>query len=223
MTPASGSDLEAFTVDALLRTRQIGTGGTARLSSSADTLLFIRAASGLRETLYSVRLRPPASANQRSAAASRLSASKGGVGWTATARSNHEPTLSALTVSPGALAPAFAAGTFAYTVEVAHDVEQLTVTPTAAGSATVTVVGADADPDTDGHQVALNAADPGSDPAETTIAVVVSDGTDMASYTITARRAAPPPPFGLIRSGRFNIVCGLTVTRCGWRTRSLGS
>ena len=199
MTPASGSELDAFTVDAALRTRQIGTGGTTRLSSSADTILFIRAASGQRETLYSVRLRPPASA---STSADQRLATKGG-GWTATTRSNHNPTLSALTVSPGALDPAFAAATHAYTVEVAHDVEQLTITPTAAGSANATVTGDDADTDTPGHQVALNArTEP--QPVETTIAIVVSDGTNMASYTITATRAAPPP-FGLIRSGRFNL------------------
>ena len=46
MTPVSGSDLEAFTVDASLRTRQIGTDGIARLSATKDTILFIRASGG---------------------------------------------------------------------------------------------------------------------------------------------------------------------------------
>ncbi len=204
MTPASGSELDAFTVDAALRTRQIGTGGTTRLSSSADTILFIRAASGQRETLYSVRLRPPASA---STSADQRLATKGG-GWTATSRSNHNPTLSALTVSPGALDPAFAAATHAYTVEVAHDVEQLTITPTAAGSANATVTGNDANTDTPGHQVALNAADPGGDPAETIIAIVVSDGTNVASYAITAKRAAPPLTVATSSSARCLYVKG---------------
>ena len=206
MTPVSGSDLEAFTVDASLRTRQIGTNGLARLSPSADTILFIRASSGPRETLYTVRLRPPAAANWRTANQRTAPNNKGG-GWTTTitTRTNHEPTLSALAVSPGTLDPAFAAATHTYTVDVAHDVEHLTVSPTAAGTATYTITPADADTNTAGHQIALAAAT-GTDPAETTIAIALSEGTNMASYTITAKRAAPPPvPFGLIQSGRFNI------------------
>ena len=200
MTPVSGSDLEAFTVDASLRTRQIGTDGIARLSATKDTILFIRASGGPRETLYTVRLRPPATASLRT-----TPKNKGG-GWTTTITTRNNPTLSALAVSPGTLDPAFNAATTDYTVEVAHDIEHLTVTTTAAGTATYTTTPTDADPNTAGHQIALTAAT-GTDPAETTIAIALSDGTNMASYTITAKRAAPPPaPFGLLRSGRFNIA-----------------
>ena len=208
MTPASGSDLEAFTVNASLRTRRIGTGGITRLSATKDTILFIRASAGHRETLYTVRLRPPAAANQRTTTTTRLRTAtnnKGG-GWTTTITTRNNPTLSALAVSPGTLDPAFAAATHTYTVDVAHNVEHLTVAPTAAGTATYTITPTDADPNTAGHQIALTAA-PGTDPAETTIAIALTDGTNMASYTITAKRAAPPPaPFELIQSGRFNIA-----------------
>ena len=158
MTPVSGSDLEAFTVDASLRTRQIGTGGLARLSPTSDTILFIRASSGPRESLYSVRLRPPAAANWRTANQRNAPNNKGG-GWTTiTTRNGAEPTLSGLTVSPGTLEPAFAATTRTYTVDVAHDVEHLTVTPTTTGTTRAWVPRPDADPDTPGRQVALAAA-----------------------------------------------------------------
>ena len=187
MTPASGSVLEAFTVDASLNTRQIGANGLARLSATSDTILFIRASGDQRESLYTVRLRPPATANQRAAPNN-----KGG-GWTTiTTRNNHEPTLSGLTVSPGTLEPAFAAATRTYTVDVAHDVEHLTVTPATTGTAHAQVRRTDVDPDTPGHQVALAAAHTGGDPAETTIAVLVVDYPRLSSYTITARRSAPP-------------------------------
>ena len=117
MTPASGSVLEAFTVDASLNTRQIGANGLARLSATSDTILFIRASGDQRESLYTVRLRPPATANQRAADQRTAPNNKGG-GWTTiTTRNNHEPTLSGLTVSPGTLEPAFAAAAHAYTVE----------------------------------------------------------------------------------------------------------
>ena len=191
MAPVSGSDLEAFTVNASLRTRQIGTGGITRLSATKDTILFIRASAGPRETLYTVRLRPPATANQRTANQPNATKNKGG-GWTTTTTTRNNPTLSALAVSPGTLDPAFAAATHAYTVDVAHDVEHLTAAPTAAGTATYTITPTDADPNTAGHQIALTAAT-GTEPAETTIAIALTDGTNMASYAITAKRAAPPP------------------------------
>ena len=191
MTPVSGSDLEAFTVNASLRTRRIGPGGITRLSATKDTILFIRASGGHRETLYTVRLRPPAAANQRTADQRTATNNKGG-GWTTTITTRNNPTLSALAVSPGTLDPAFAAATHTYTVDVAHNVEHLTVAPTAAGTATYTITPTDADTNTAGHQIALTAAT-GTDPAETTIAIALTDGTNMASYTITAKRAAPPP------------------------------
>ena len=208
MTPVSGSDLEAFTVDASLNTRQIGTGGLARLSATKDTILFIRASSGPRETLYTVRLRPPATPNQRAADQRTATNNKGG-GWTTTTiTTRNNPTLSGLAVSPGTLDPAFAAATHTYTVDVAHNVEHLTVTPTAAGTNTYTITPTDADTNTAGHQIALTAASPGTDPAETAIAVVVSDGTNLASYAITARRAAPPAAVAASSSARCPYVQG---------------
>lgn len=50
-----------------------------------------------------------------------------------------KPTLSALTVSPGSLSPAFAKGTTTYNVSVESDVEEITVKATGASGATAKV------------------------------------------------------------------------------------
>ena len=102
-----------------------------------------------------------------------------------------DPRLSALSVSPGTLTPAFAAATFDYTVDMAQSVEHLTVAATAATGTTVTITAPDAGPGTAGHQVALNAGEVGGNAAQTAFLVVVTAGSKIESYTVTAIRAAP--------------------------------
>ena len=101
------------------------------------------------------------------------------------------PQLSGLTVEPGTLDPAFAAGTHEYDVAVAHGTDQITVNPTAAAGTTTMIGLPDADAGTDGHQVALNAPQAGK-PAQTAILITVTAGTRMDSYTVTVTRAAAP-------------------------------
>ena len=125
----------------------------------------------------------------RAGARSSSSDRGGGTGSTVTPRDDIDPTLSALTVSPGTLAPAFAAATLAYTVEVAHDVAHLTVTHTAAGTATSTVTGTDADPNTEGHQVALRQG-----ANVITVRVTATDGIASRTYLLTVTRTAPTSP-----------------------------
>ena len=104
---------------------------------------------------------------------------------------NAAPPLSALTVDPGILDPAFAADTFHYDVAVTHDTEQITIAPTAAPGATAVITPTDADSDTAGHQIALNA--PVDDTsAQTAVLITVTAGTRMDAYTITVTRAAAP-------------------------------
>ena len=104
---------------------------------------------------------------------------------------NAAPRLSALTVDPGILDPAFAADTFHYDVAVTHDTEQITVAPTAAPGATAVITPTDADSDTAGHQIALNA--PVADTsAQTAVLITVTAGTQMDAYTLTVTRAAAP-------------------------------
>ena len=104
---------------------------------------------------------------------------------------NAVPRLSALTVDPGILDPAFAADTFHYDVAVTHDTEQITVAPTAAAGATAVIAPTDADSDTAGHQIALNA--PVADTsAQTAVLITVTAGTQMDAYTLTVTRAAAP-------------------------------
>ena len=102
-----------------------------------------------------------------------------------------DATLSALALSPGTLAPPFVATTEAYTAAVEHRITQATLTATPNDSAATVryldaadAVLADADTNTDGHQVALSTG-------QNTIKVEVSaeDGTTTKTYTVTVTRA----------------------------------
>jgi hypothetical protein len=100
--------------------------------------------------------------------------------------------LSALTVTSGTLTPAFAAGTTAYTVDVASDVTSVTVTATVADStATMTIQGQGT---SSGQGLSVTLGDPGTSTA-INIVVTAANGTQK-TYTITANRAAAaaPPP-----------------------------
>ena len=82
-----------------------------------------------------------------------------------------------------------------YTALVAADVSQVTLSATASDTgASLLIAPADADPNTAGWQIALAEANPGGEPATTSIAVVVwsADRTKLNGYTIAVSRAAPP-------------------------------
>ena len=103
--------------------------------------------------------------------------------------------LTALTVSPGSLDPAFSSPVTSYTVAVAHDVDQITIvaTPAGAGSVAVTEPASffgttpipDADLTTDGHQV--------DNPPLTIYVEVTGTGLTKTTYTLRLNRAPPPP------------------------------
>ena len=101
-----------------------------------------------------------------------------------------DASLSALTVSPGTLAPVFDAETTAYAVELIFSEREITVTaePTDSGATVEYLKGdatlADANDMADGHQVSL-------DTGENVIKVKVTaeDGT-TTEYTVTVRRDA---------------------------------
>ena len=99
-----------------------------------------------------------------------------------------DATLSALSLSAGTLAPAFASGVDTYTAEVASDVGSTTVTATANdANATVAIMPADADASMVGHQVDLAVG------ANTiTATVTAEDGTTTMAYTVTVTRDAGP-------------------------------
>ena len=58
------------------------------------------------------------------------------IAWSNLARAQGAASLTALTVTPGTLSPAFSSTETSYTVALAHDVDQITIvaTPTGAGS-----------------------------------------------------------------------------------------
>ena len=94
--------------------------------------------------------------------------------------------LSGLTLSSGALTPAFASGTIAYTQSVANAVSSITVTPTVnQANATVTVNGTAVASGSASGSINLNVG------ANTiTTVVTAQDGTTTQTYTTTVTRGA---------------------------------
>ena len=94
------------------------------------------------------------------------------------------PVLSSLSLTDAELSPVFASDTFEYRAGVAAAVEQVTIAAaTDDADASLLIVPADTDPNTDGWQIALGA--PGSD---TTIVVIVNSDGKLNSYLITVSR-----------------------------------
>ena len=90
--------------------------------------------------------------------------------------------LTTLSLSDVTLSPAFAYGTISYTATVGRGVTETTVSASADTGSTVVITPADADTNTDGHQVDL-------DRGANTIAVTVSKpGLTTRSYTVTVNR-----------------------------------
>ncbi|MDE2812338.1 MAG: cadherin-like beta sandwich domain-containing protein [Gemmatimonadota bacterium] len=99
----------------------------------------------------------------------------------------NDATLRSLTLSAGTLSPAFAPDETSYTASVAHTVSSLTIrAETTASGATVAYSLADADANTAGHQLRLDAG-------ENTIRVTVTaqDGVTQRTYTLTVIRLEP--------------------------------
>ncbi|MDH4083122.1 MAG: cadherin-like beta sandwich domain-containing protein, partial [Nitrospira sp.] len=95
--------------------------------------------------------------------------------------------LSALSVTPGSLAPNFAAGTLSYTVNVATNVTEVTVTATKADPNAVT---SGSVPNSGQATIPLNGAGTST---SVSITVTAPNGSSK-TYTITVDRAAPATP-----------------------------
>ena len=106
-----------------------------------------------------------------------------------------DATLSALSISPGTLSPAFAKSTTRYTATVAYTASQLTITATATDSSNATIqyldgtdaALTDADMSTDGFQVPLAVG-----ANEIKVQVTAQDMTTTRTYTLTVTRQPPP-------------------------------
>ena len=95
-------------------------------------------------------------------------------------------TLANLVLSHGTLTPAFDAADTSYTATVSNDIELITVTASATSDATTSILPADADTNTAGHQVSLREG-------HNVIAVRVSKtGAANRTYTVTVARDGPP-------------------------------
>ncbi|MBB6635764.1 cadherin-like beta sandwich domain-containing protein [Cohnella thailandensis] len=102
-----------------------------------------------------------------------------------------DATLSGLSVSEGTLTPGFDGEVAAYSVDVASDVESLTVTPTATDSKAMIIVGEE-EVDSGTASGAIDLA-VGANKVE--IVVTAEDGTKK-TYTVTVTRAEPYVPSG---------------------------
>ena len=174
-------------------------GHQASLADDGDTLVLVivTSADGMRQQAYVILISPRSSGTttryQQASGKQPQARVKLGDGLVRSPvisiRHTNLPTLDSLTLTDTTLSPAFAAGTAAYTAEVASDVATVTVTPSAPEGTTFIVTPADADADTDGHQVAL--AEPGSngDPTQTVIAVIARNAQNAVNaYIITVTR-----------------------------------
>ena len=148
-------------------------GHQVRLAGAGQTLVLVvsRSADGAHERVYAVKVRGEAAQGR-----TRVRGSEAG----------SDASLSALTLSGAALAPAFASGTYEYAASVDSGVASVSVTATATQSGAETLISpADADTGTAGHQGALSVG------ANTIIVVVRSaDGSALESYVVTVTRAA---------------------------------
>ncbi|MDF0674441.1 MAG: cadherin-like beta sandwich domain-containing protein [Nitrospira sp.] len=106
--------------------------------------------------------------------------------------------LSALTVTPGALSPAFAASAQAYTVGVASDVTSVTVTATLSDTNASMTINGQGTSSGQARDIGLGA--PG--PTSIQIVVIAPNGISK-TYTVTVNRAAPASD---------NNLSGVTVT-----------
>lgn len=99
--------------------------------------------------------------------------------------------LSALTVSPGTLDPAFASGTLLYTVNVATEVISVDVSATKSDPNAVMAIGSVTVPagTASGSAPNIPLGAPGSD-TPISIIVTAQNGVDSKTYTVTVHRAA---------------------------------
>ena len=105
-----------------------------------------------------------------------------------------DATLGELSLAGAALAPAFDPDTHSYTADAPAGRLQVTLTARSSHpDAAVVISPADADDGTPGHQVALAEPQPGSEPAQTLIAIAVTsqDTTARRTYVIQISQTAP--------------------------------
>ena len=112
------------------------------------------------------------------------------------------PALKSLAVDGLRLVPQFSATVSSYAATVETDVERLTLVATTADSrSSMSISHADADPDTDGHQVdfaiGVNVI---------TFSILAEDGVNARTYRLVATRARPDPDDASLSQLRISDV-----------------
>ena len=166
------------------------------LSARGDTLVLVRvtSADGQRQNIYLVLIHNNNGGSRaREVTPSRLErALADPKDLQIAARNTPAAVLSTLSLGTAVLSPAFSAATTNYTAAVTADVSQVTVSATAAAGVNYAIAPGDADPNTAGHQVVLLAAQPGGEPAQTVLAVIVSNADGVVH--LIDQRLQPQAP-----------------------------
>lgn len=179
LNPSSGSTLGGTSVT-ITGTDLTGATGVT-IGGVAATSVIVNSATSITATTpagtagtASVVVTTPAGSNAANTA------------YTYVAPASNNANLTGLTLSSGALTPAFSSGTIAYTQSVASSVSSITVTPTVnQANATVTVNGTAVATGVASGSINLNVG-----PNTITTVVTAQDGTTTKTYTTTVTRAA---------------------------------
>lgn len=131
---------------------------------------------------------------------------------TVTRAGSGDANLSALVVSGGSIAPAFAPGTTGYTMSIAAATASVTVTPTVNDpSATVTVNGVSVASGTASGAIAMNVG------ANTITVVVTAQNSTTRTYTVTVTRLRPTTAAGTVPGGGGAVNASLAgPAGCGF-------
>jgi len=131
---------------------------------------------------------------------------------TVTRAGSGDANLSALVVSGGSIAPAFAPSTTSYTMSIAAATASVTVTPTVNDpSATVTVNGVSVASGTASGAIAMNVG------ANTITVVVTAQNSSTRTYTVTVTRARPTTATGTVPGGGGAVNASLAgPAGCGF-------
>lgn len=180
LQPAFSSNTTSYGVEVLTAVTSVTVSAIPRDSTTTMTINEVSTAAGQER---SIPLNPPGSTATISIALSSQTGGESTYTVTVTRLLSSDNNLSALSVTPGSLEPAFAPGTLRYTVDVATTVTSVTVSATKSDPNAVI----SGDMPNDG-QATIQLGGPGTS-RNVSITVTAPNGTSK-TYQITVSRAA---------------------------------
>jgi hypothetical protein len=199
LQPAFSSNVSNYTVDAPTAATSVTVTAAPTDSTTTMTINGVPTAAGQGR---SIPLGPPGSTTTITIALSSQVGAEGAYTVTVTRLLSSDNNLSALSVTPGRLVPAFTSSTTTYTVDVGTKVTTVSIAGTKSDPNAVILIGSVSIPaGTASGQATIPLNGPGT---TTPIPVeVTAPNGDKKAYSITVNRAAP---------SSNNNLSGLTVT-----------